>query len=69
MAVLGDDNDMIEVIGDKFDVIKLAILLRKNVGFMEIVTMSETNKKTRKNVKEKTSLSSGHTSAECRTER
>lgn len=48
MAVLGDDNDMIEVIGDRFDAVKLAILLRKNVGFVERVTMSETNAKDEK---------------------
>ncbi|KAL3715409.1 hypothetical protein ACJRO7_007184 [Eucalyptus globulus] len=45
MAVLGEDDNMIEVTGDRFDAVKLTILLRKNVGFAEIVTVSEIDEK------------------------
>ncbi|KAF8007044.1 hypothetical protein BT93_K1141 [Corymbia citriodora subsp. variegata] len=45
VAFVGDDRDWMEVIGDRVDAVKLATLLRKRVGFAEIVSMSEVNPK------------------------
>lgn len=48
MALVGDDKDLIEVVGDGVDAAKLATLLRKKVGFTEIVSVSEVGEKDKK---------------------
>lgn len=45
MALVGDNKDRIEVVGERVDAVKLTTLLRKNVGFAEIVTVGEADVK------------------------
>ncbi|XP_030519570.2 uncharacterized protein LOC115733033 isoform X2 [Rhodamnia argentea] len=47
-ALVGDDKDRIEVVGERLDAVKLTTLLRKNVGPAEIVTVSEADAKDKK---------------------
>ncbi|KAI6673447.1 hypothetical protein NL676_001353 [Syzygium grande] len=48
VALVGDNKDLIEVVGDGVDAAKLATLLRKKVGFTEIVSVSEVSEKDKK---------------------
>ncbi|XP_056171563.1 heavy metal-associated isoprenylated plant protein 47-like [Syzygium oleosum] len=48
VALVGDDKDLIEVVGDGVDAAKLATLLRKKVEFTEIVSVSEVGEKDKK---------------------
>ncbi|XP_030470668.1 disease resistance protein Pik-1-like [Syzygium oleosum] len=49
VALVGDDKDRIEVVGERVDAVKLTTLLRKNVGFAEIVTVGEADAKKNEN--------------------
>ncbi|XP_027063248.1 heavy metal-associated isoprenylated plant protein 16 [Coffea arabica] len=44
-ALQGKEKDQIEVVGDGIDAVKLATLLRKNVGYAELVTVSPVGEK------------------------
>lgn len=39
VAIKGDDKDKIEVIGEEIDSVKLAKLLRKNVGHADLISI------------------------------
>ncbi|KAI6673435.1 hypothetical protein NL676_001341 [Syzygium grande] len=48
VALVGDDKDRLEVIGERVDPVKLTTSLRKNVGSAEIVTVSVVDAKGKK---------------------
>ncbi|KAI6673434.1 hypothetical protein NL676_001340 [Syzygium grande] len=67
VALVGNDKDRTKVVGERVDAVKLTTLLRKNVGFAEIVTVGKANaKKTRMKTRQH-SPSSGRTLAGSRT--
>ena len=41
----GQENNELEVIGDEIDTVKLTKLLRKNIGFAEIMNVSPVDEK------------------------
>ncbi|KDP22991.1 hypothetical protein JCGZ_01713 [Jatropha curcas] len=52
-ALRGQDKSQIEVVGDGVDAVKLTTLLRKQIGYSELVSVSAVGEKKNENIEDK----------------